>query len=195
MKIDVALENFVPLNQQQREAKPVIIAEIKRLREEKTRRVHWQGLAYKGMNLVDAVLQKSIVCGAGTTEDEFARDCEKVVAEIKWLREKRNEVLRFMDEIRNTARNRNPDGATILDFMAVWNEQCQDQIERLKGENERLREIVAKAQSWMVASGLNKHPLTIEMAEALVSAVKDREECEAAEAAKESEVSDGANQN
>ncbi len=53
-------------------------------------------------------------------------------AELKQLRSKHDAVLRFMDGIRDTARDRNPGGATILDFMAVWNEQHEDKIERLQ---------------------------------------------------------------
>lgn len=56
-------------------------------------------------------------------------------------------LLEFMDDVREKARDRNPDGITILDFIAVWNEQYQDtiakkdkEIKELKAEVKRLRD-------------------------------------------------------
>lgn len=51
--------------------------------EEKERRIHWQGLAYKEMNLVDCILGKSVTKGEGTTEDEFADDCKAATESLK----------------------------------------------------------------------------------------------------------------
>lgn len=45
---------------------------------------------------------------------------------------KLNRTIEFMDGVRDLARNRNPEGATLLDFMAVWNEQYQRRIEVLE---------------------------------------------------------------
>lgn len=44
------------------------------------------------------------------------------------------QAKRLMDGVREMARDRNPNGATILDFMAVWNEQYQQQIKVLTAE-------------------------------------------------------------
>lgn len=54
-------------------------------------------------------------------------------------------VKKFMDGVRDAARNRNPDGATILDFMACWNEQYEKRIAGLEAEVERLRAAIYKA--------------------------------------------------
>lgn len=45
-------------------------AEAERDRE-KERRIHWQGLAYTGMRVVDAVLNNQIQLGEGTTEESM----------------------------------------------------------------------------------------------------------------------------
>ena len=45
---------------------------------------------------------------------------------------KRQELFAFMDNVRELARERNREGCTILDFMAVWNEQYQIEIAKLK---------------------------------------------------------------
>lgn len=60
------------------------------------------------------------------------------------------EVEEFFDGIRVMARNRNPAGATILDFMACWNEQYEQRIAELTAEVERLREsnVVLERQIW-----------------------------------------------
>jgi hypothetical protein len=59
--------------------------------------------------------------------------------EIERLREEHDKALHFMDVIRDKARNRNPHGVTLLDFMAVWTEQYQDLNKKLSAEVERLR--------------------------------------------------------
>lgn len=62
-RLDVALENYVPLNQQQRESKPVIVAEVKRLQAEieqlRANRDHWKE------------------CALGYLEDEAAEAAEE----------------------------------------------------------------------------------------------------------------------
>lgn len=44
------------------------------------------------------------------------------------------QAKRLMDGVREMARDRNPNGATILDFMAVWNEQYEKRIKTLTAE-------------------------------------------------------------
>lgn len=61
-------------------------AELAVLQKEKERRIHWQGLAYKGMNLVDKILQNHL--GTGTTEIDFPADCERAFDMIITLRER-----------------------------------------------------------------------------------------------------------
>ena len=60
-------------------------------------------------------------------------------ARVKELEETNQKIYAFMDGVRNEARNRNPDGATILDFFVVWNEQYEDRIRKLEVENACLR--------------------------------------------------------
>lgn len=62
------------------------------------------------------------------------------------LEREHSSLVRFIDEVRNIARNRNPKGVTILDFMTVWNQQYEKQISELKAENARLREELAKSR-------------------------------------------------
>ena len=60
-------------------------------------------------------------------------------AKIERLKAEREKITAFMDGVRDTARNRNPEGATILDFMACWNEQYKARIAELEAEACELR--------------------------------------------------------
>lgn len=53
----------------------------------------------------------------------------KAIAELE---EKYRKLIDFMNGVRDAARSRNPDGATILDFMACWNEQYERRIGELE---------------------------------------------------------------
>jgi len=74
-------------------------------------------------------------------QKQLSHGAEIPVAELIWLAAKREaaeDTRRYLDGIRDMVRDRNPDGFTALDFFAVWNEQYEDQIKRLRAENERL---------------------------------------------------------
>lgn len=73
-------------------------------------------------------------------------DNTKLREEVKVLRSeyakletKLADTNRFFDSVRDSARSQNPDGCTILDFMAVWNEQYQYRLKKLERENEQMR--------------------------------------------------------
>lgn len=57
----------------------------------------------------------------------------------KAIAERCLEMAAFMDGVRDAARNRNPEGATLLDFMACWNEQYEARLKQLEAENAALR--------------------------------------------------------
>jgi hypothetical protein len=59
---------------------------------------------------------------------QLASALRQAVARVMELEREVHDVTAFMDGIRNEARNRNPAGATILDFMAVWNEQYEKRL-------------------------------------------------------------------
>lgn len=65
---------------------------VEKITFEKNRRVHWQGLAYKGMDLIDLVLNQHICEGTDIiTEEDFVIHYKKTKAEIARLQdEKRN---------------------------------------------------------------------------------------------------------
>lgn len=59
---------------------------------------------------------------------EAERDKERA-ARVE-AEKKVEEIESFMEKIRQECRGKNPDGATLLDFMAVWNEQYKAAVER-----------------------------------------------------------------
>lgn len=65
-------------------------------------------------------------------------DLLALLAEADRLRGERDRLLAFMDGVRDLARNRNPDGATLLDFLACWNEQSESQVKRLRAALEEI---------------------------------------------------------
>lgn len=70
-----------------------------------------------------------------------------VVRLIANLRDARAELARlteFMDGVRDAARNRNPEGATVLDFFACWNEQYQRANDSLRADLAECREALAE---------------------------------------------------
>ena len=70
-------------------------------------------------------------CAAGATIDKNGEDFVRVVNERNEANKRVAYLRTTMDCVRDTARNRNPAGATILDFMVVWNEQYESQIAKL----------------------------------------------------------------
>ena len=64
--------------------------------------------------------------------DDIIRHVRTLLADIDEREQQYDTILAFMNGVRDTARNRNPDGATLLDFMAVWNEQLERQYAELK---------------------------------------------------------------
>lgn len=66
-------------------AKRLATAEAERDRE-KERRVHWQGLAYTGMCVVDAVLNNQIRLGEGTTEESMPVNARMAIDKMNHLR-------------------------------------------------------------------------------------------------------------
>ena len=60
-------------------------AEAERDRE-KERRIHWQGLAYTGMRVVDAVLNNQIQLGEGTTEESMQINARMAIDKMSHLR-------------------------------------------------------------------------------------------------------------
>ncbi len=72
MKIDVALENFNPLNQQQRESRKVIVAEIERLQDRLR-------AASGGCRM----LSEGDKCDCGLCKRD--RELERLQAELSWI--------------------------------------------------------------------------------------------------------------
>lgn len=62
----------------------------------------------------------------------------ELTAEIDRLRTERDGLIAFMDGVRDAARNRNPEGVTLLDFMACWNEQYEARVKQLREANAAL---------------------------------------------------------
>lgn len=50
------------------------------LAKEEDSRVHWQGLAYIGMRVIDAVLGNSIAEGTGTTEESMSDNARRAIS-------------------------------------------------------------------------------------------------------------------
>ncbi len=71
------------------------------------------------------------LCGEG--EDFSAKQAFlDLEAENKKLKKEQHDLFQLMDSVRDEARNRNPNGVTILDFMSVWNEQYEKRIKKLE---------------------------------------------------------------
>lgn len=66
-------------------------------------------------------------------------------AALRRERAEKDELLASMESVRIAARNRNPKGPTLLDFMACWNEQYEKQLAARASEVERLRERLEKS--------------------------------------------------
>ena len=60
--------------------------------------------------------------------DGFDAAWEQQAVKIESLQAELTAATNLMDSVRDLARNRNPKGATILDFMACWNEQYEAKI-------------------------------------------------------------------
>jgi len=84
---------------------------------------------------------------------ELIRDAKALAAEVDRMQAKYSKVVVFMDNVRDTARGRNPNGATILDFMAVWNEQYQERHDRQEKKIEGLQAIVDRSGDVCPCSG------------------------------------------
>ena len=70
-------------------------------------------------------------------------------------------LQKFIDSVRDSARNRNPLGATILDFMACWNEQYEVRLAKL--------EAVAEAARRYVESPVGANPAGHDLDDALAA--------------------------
>lgn len=70
--------------------------ELARLREEKERRVKWQGMAYEAMILIDKLRGDSVRTGTQTTEDSFHQRCADAIVEASALREAKADLLRLI---------------------------------------------------------------------------------------------------
>ncbi len=109
---------------------------------------------------------------------EYACPCHAhipaMVAEVRCLQAEHDRVLRFMDGVRDAARRRNPEGATILDFMACWNEQYEDRAKKAEGEVKRfrdvLRELLAASDAYLKVDGADDVTLTLRYGAALDAA-------------------------
>ena len=69
----------------------------------------------------------------------LAAERERLRAERDALKQELDQLTAFVDGIRDAAKNRNPEGATILDFLVCWNEQYET---RLAASEQRRRELV-----------------------------------------------------
>jgi len=65
----------------------------------KESRIHYQGLAYTGMNLVDSILDKKVTEGSGTTEDEFKADCVAAARELNRLQGEINRLTEGWSDV------------------------------------------------------------------------------------------------
>lgn len=65
-------------------------------------------------------------------------EIEKLRNENADLSNKLSDTFGFFEDVKNCARDRNPKGKTILDFLAVWLDKRDDQVRKLTSEVELL---------------------------------------------------------
>ena len=85
--------------------------------------------------------------GLATIRSDGPRVCRRAMdelvslrADLAALRNEHNALQQFIEGVRHLARDRNPKGKTILDFMVAWNEQYEETNRQLKSELTALRE-------------------------------------------------------
>jgi len=106
-------------------------AEIERLREElesvKSRRIHWQDLAYAGMRVIDAVAGNRLECGEGVTEDTCKTAVQMAIDKVAFLKA---EIERLRDE-RNEAREA---ARWLRDWVdeSQWTHFTEEDMDHLK---------------------------------------------------------------
>ncbi len=54
---------------------------------EKERRIHWQGLTYEAMRLVDVIFDGHVIDGTGTCEETFTDDVKDAIEFVIELKE------------------------------------------------------------------------------------------------------------
>ncbi len=93
-------------------------------------------------------------CWSASDAHRFTDAVELVRNEIEKLRNenadlsnKLSDTFGFFEDVKNCARDRNPKGKTILDFLAVWLDKRDDQVRKLTSDLTKANKTIERLQS------------------------------------------------